>query len=328
MKRRLVAAATLLVLPSSWAWAASPPDTAPPSPGQMVDALHTTFGDHHSRAVHAKGILVEGVFEPAAGAASLSGAELFRTAHVPVLARFSDFTGIPEIPDNAPEANPRGLALKFQLPGDAGMDVVAHSFDGFPAATAGEFRELLLAIAASGPAVAKPTPLDRFLAAHPAAKAFLTTQKPLADSYATLAYFGVNAFAYTDPKGRRLYVRYRFVPVGGESFLSREAAASAGPNYLVDELPRRLAGGPVSFRWYAQIAAADDAVADPSVAWPANRRLVELGVIRLDRMAADPAALDRSTMFDPLRVPPGIAAADPMLGVRHGAYPISFAHRQ
>ena len=37
--------------------------TGKASPGDMVDALHSAFGDHHSRAVHAKGIILEGTFK-------------------------------------------------------------------------------------------------------------------------------------------------------------------------------------------------------------------------------------------------------------------------
>ena len=110
-------------------------------------------------------------------------------------ARFSDFTGIPTIPDNVGEANPRGFAVKFKAPG-GDFDIVTHSFNGFPTKTAGEFRELLLAIPVSGKDAAKPTALDKFLAAHPIAKTFLTSQKS-PESFATSAYFGVNAFKFT-----------------------------------------------------------------------------------------------------------------------------------
>jgi catalase len=44
------------------------PGTAPPptksTPAELVDALHTAFGEHHARAVHTKGIFLEGSFEP------------------------------------------------------------------------------------------------------------------------------------------------------------------------------------------------------------------------------------------------------------------------
>ena len=69
---------------------------------------------------------------------------------MPVLVRFSNFTGIPNIPDNIGDANPRGFALKFTLPDGSTADVVTHSFNGFPAATTEEFRQLLLAISVGG----------------------------------------------------------------------------------------------------------------------------------------------------------------------------------
>jgi catalase len=299
-----------------------------PAPQQMVNALYSAFGDNHARAVHAKGIMATGTFEPSRDAVSLTKAALFSGKPTPVLVRFSNFTGIPDIPDTVGDANPRGLALKFTLPGGQTADVVTHSFNGFPTATTEEFRQLLLAIGASGAGAAKPTALDGFLAAHPIAKTFLTTQKPLAVSYATLSYFGVNAFAFTAADGRTSFVRYRFVPRDGEAFLPAAKRLSEGPNYLQEELPRRLAAGPVVFDWYAQVADAGDVIGDPSVAWPESRRLVKLGTVRLFSLTEDPAAADKAAMFRPLNVPDGIAAADPMLGVRQAAYPLSFQHRQ
>src|SRR5262249_4253678 len=69
-----------------------------------------------------------------------------------------------------------------------------HSYNGFPTATAAEFRDLLLAIAASGPDAPKPTPLEKFFETHPIAKTFLTSEKPAPVSFGTLPYFGVNTF--------------------------------------------------------------------------------------------------------------------------------------
>jgi len=237
-----------------------------PAPQQMVNALYSAFGDNHSRAVHAKGIMAVGTFEPSAEASRLTKASLFSGKSMPVLVRFSDFTGIPTIPDTIGDANPRGFALKFSLPDGSSADVVTHSFNGFPTATTEEFRQLLLAIGASGAGAAKPTQLDAFLGAHPIAKTFLTTQKPPPASYATLSYFGVNAFAFTAADGTKMFVRYRFVPRGGEAFVPASDLSSKGPNYLQEELPQRLAKGPVIFDWYAQVAVAGDVIDDPSIA--------------------------------------------------------------
>jgi catalase len=302
--------------------------TLAPTPRKMVDALYSAFGDNHSRAVHAKGVMAVGTFEPTDEAVGLSKASIFANGIVPVLVRFSDFTGIPNIPDTVGDANPRGFAIKFQLPNGSSADVISHSFNGFPTATAAEFRELLLAIGASGPNAARPTALDTFLGNHPIAKTFLTTQKPAPVSYATLSYFGVNAFQFTDVHNHKRFVRYRFVPVGGEALLTPKRLAAMGPNYLQTELPARLAKFPIAFEWYAQIAEPTDVIGNPSIAWPESRKLVKLGIIRLMGMAPDQKTTDQTTMFAPLNVPPGIAPADPMLEIRQGAYPLSFEHRQ
>jgi catalase len=298
------------------------------TPQETVDALYAAFGDHHSRAVHAKGIILEGTFTPNPAAADLSEAALFSGASVPVTARFSNFTGIPDIPDTIGEASPRGLGLKFKVPNDAEVDVVAHSFDGFPVKTAAELRELLLAIAASGSNAAKPTALDRFLAGHPAAQAFLSSQKPPPVSYATIAYYGVNAFTFSNTRGASVFVRYRLVPKAGEQFLDPASLKTKGPDYLIQEIGERVAKGPVEFDWFAQIAGPGDVIDDPSIAWPESRKLVRLGSIAITSLTADQARADKATLFAPGNLPAGIAAADPMVAIRNAAYLLSYRHRQ
>ena len=298
------------------------------SPAQLVGALHSAFGEHHARAVHAKGVILEGTFTPTSEARNLSRALLFTNASVPVTVRFSSFTGIPDIPDTVGDANPRGFAVKFKLADSAGLDIVTHSFNGFPTATSDEFAQLLRAIGASGPTATKPTALDRFLGSHPIAKTFLTTQKPAPVSFATLAYFGVNSFKFIDSANKSTYVRYRFVPKAGEQFLDALALKSKGPNYLSEEIAMRVARAPLSFDWFAQISASSDVIDDPSIAWPENRKLVKLGTIRVERIAPDAVATDKATLFLPGRVPTGIEAADPMIALRNAAYPISFGARQ
>jgi catalase len=298
------------------------------TPASMVAALHSAFGEHHARAVHAKGVILEGTFTPTSEALTLSSASLFSTGTIPVTIRFSDFTGIPTIPDTSADANPRGLALKFHLRDGSEADVVTHSFNGFPVSNADEFATFLRAVGSSGPNVAKPTPIAQFLDSHPIAKVFLTTQKPPPESYATAAYFGVNSFAFINSSGRRIFVRYRFVPSSGEHYLDAAALAKKGPNYLIDEIGTRVAQSPVRFEWFAQISKEGDAIEDPSISWPEDRRLVRLGTIEIVREATNQVAADKALLFLPGRVPTGIQTADPMLNVRHAAYPISFAGRQ
>lgn len=297
------------------------------TPRQLVDALHTAFGEHHARAVHAKGIILTGEFTPHADAANWTKAFHLQKTKSKVIIRFSDFTGIPNIPDNAGAANPRGLAIKFIMPDGANTDIVGHSFNGFPTPTPDEFRELLLAIGASGPDASKPTALDQFLASHPVAKTFLTTQKTPA-SFATINYYGVNAFKFTNAKGESHYIRYQFIPVSGEQLITPEQADKAGPDYLVTEIKNRIAKHSFEFYLYAEIAADGDKIEDPSIAWPENRKKVLLGVINITKLSSNAADEDKALFFIPNNLPDGIETADPMLDFRAKAYPISVKERQ
>jgi len=292
---------------------------------QLVQDLHAAFGAHHARAVHAKGVILEGRFEPNPEARLLSRAALFGE-DTAVTVRFSNFTGFPDIADNEPGANPRGMAIKFGARSSPILDIVTHNFNGFPTRTADEFGALLRAIGESGADVPAPTPLDKFLAVHPVAKAFLTSQHPAPLSFATTSYFGVNAIFFSDRDGRQRTVRYRFVPAAGEQYF--RPGEVPGQNYLRPEIGNRVANGPVRFDWYAQIGTQDDLADDPSIAWPESRDLVLLGKILITALSSNTPEDDRSLTFLPGLMPDGISPADPMLAARTDAYPVSFQERQ
>jgi len=302
-------------------------ETQKSSPGQLVDALHTAFGNNHSRAVHAKGIILEGKFTPDKSAASITKAAHLQKKSSKVMLRFSNFTGIPTIPDNIGVANPRGLAIKFIMDDGSSSDIVGHSFNGFPTSDSDQFRELLLSIAASSKETFHPNTLEKFLETHPVAKTFLTTQKTPA-SYASINYFGVNSFKFTNRKNETHFIRYQFIADGGEEILTEAQIAQSGPEYLFDEIRHRISKHPVKFRLYAEISEQGDDIANPSIAWPANRKKVLLGVIELTKISSNTPEADKALSFSPNNLPAGIETADPMLDFRSKAYPISVKERQ
>jgi catalase len=319
---------TLLLLMPASAYAQNNANQ-PFTPAQLVDALNAVFGKQtDNRAVHAKGVVLEGKFTPSPEAASLSKAPHLQSTAVRVTVRFSDFAGVPAIPDTDPNASPRGFAVKFHLPDGTDTDLVTHSYNGFPTATAEEFRDLLLALAASGPDAPKPTPLEKFFETHPIAKTFLTAEKPAPVSFGTLPYFGVNAFKLTNAKGDVTYVRFQLQPEAGAQYLTKEQLAAAGPNYLMEEIVKRVGERPVRFKYVAQIAEQGDKLDDPSIAWPDDRKTVELGTIEIDKAVADSDAAQRALLFIENAVPPGIEPEDPMINIRSQAYAISFARRR
>lgn len=293
----------------------------------LVDAMNTVFGKHEGfRANHAKGIVVEGSFTAAPDAAKLSKAALFSGEAIPVTVRFSDATGIPDVPDGSPLAIPQGMAIKFTLPDGSETDMVLNALKFFPVSTGDEFLALLTAIADSPPDAPKPTKVEQFVAAHPnVAAASASTATPA--SYASQEYFGINAFILVNAAGERQAVRYQMLPEKTVHLAPAEAAARA-PDFLVAEFPERLKQGPVVFHLKAQLAAAEDNLIDPAKPWPADRTVVELGTLTLDTAVADSAEAQKALLFLPGQVTDGIEPSDdPMIGIRDGAYAESFARR-
>jgi catalase len=300
-----------------------------PLPVALVNALNKLSDGPHKgfRANHAKGVMVEGTFTPSPSAASFSKAPHFATS-VPVLVRFSDPTGVPTLPDADPHASPHGIAIRFTLPDGSSTDIVSISANAFPVATPEDFLAFLQAAAQSGPDAPKPTPIEKFLGTHPAAMKFVSTPRPAPVSFGTLAFYGVNAFKFTNAKGVSHYARYQIIPVAGEHALSDSEAKKADPNYLMDELPKRVAQGPVKFRLLAQVANEGDPVNDGTVVWPADRKLVSLGTISLTKMVKDQVTAQKLIMFSPLNLQSGIEpSTDPVLLARPAAYGVSFSQR-
>jgi catalase len=299
-------------------------------PEQIVDTLNAIFGKHPGfRSAHAKGIVCEGEFLPAASASGLSKAPHLRGIPVKATVRFSDSTGLPDVPDGATGANPHGLAVRFHLPGGGSTDIVSNAFNGFSVATGEDFLAFLRAVAATGKDAPKPTPLEKFLAAHPKAMKVVTAPKPTPASFATEPYFGVNAFLFTNSEGEARYGRYQFRPEAGSKFLTAEEAAKKPANFLVDELGDRLAEGPAKFRLVVQLAAEGDPVDDATAVWPDDRSTVELGILSVTRRVVDNDAAQKALAFDPLHLVDGIEASDdPLLEVRSAAYAISRRRRK
>ncbi len=295
----------------------------------LVDALNAIFGTHAGyRAVHDKGIICEGTFTPAAAAASLSRAPHFQRDSVPVTFRFSNFAGVPTIPDGDPNASPRGLGIKFHLPGGVDTDIVAHSYNGFPVGTAEEFLGFLQALAASGPTVPKPTPIEAFLGTHPRALAFATTPKPAPVSFATESYYGVHAFRFINREGLSQYARYQIHPAESEAHLGDAEAAQQPMNFLFDELHERLSHGPAELRLVAQLAGAGDRIDDGSISWSDDRPQLELGSIRVIKHIENSEAVQRRLIFDPTRLADGIELSnDPLLLARSAIYSIAYKRR-
>jgi|SRR5579863_847429 len=290
---------------------------------ELLKQFDTVFGLHPGfRPAHAKGALLTGTFTPAPGAAYLTRAPHIQRESTPVTVRFSDSTGIPLIPDNDANANPRGIGIRFHLGERVHTDIIGHSTDGFPTRTGAEFLEFLRALGT-------PSSTQAFLGAHPAALAFVQAPKPAPSSFARESYFGITAMRFTNKDGQSRFGRYRIVPEAGMDHLSDVAVAARGPNFLFDELTERASRGPIAFRVVVQVAASDDIVDDATVHWPEDRLVSDFGRIALTVPVADSGPAQKQIIFDPIPRVDGIdPSEDPLLELRAALYLLSGRRRR
>jgi catalase len=296
----------------------------------LLKQFDTIFGLHPGfRPAHAKGFMLTGTFTSAPEAASLTRAPHITRDTTPVTVRFSNSTGLPLIPDTDPNANPRGLAIRFNLAEHVHTDIVSHSTDGFPTRTGQEFLEFLRAVAATDPSKPSPSPIEIFLGSHPKALEFVQTPKPCPSSFARETYYGVTAMRFINKEGVSRYGRYRITPDAGNDHLDDATTKSKAANFLFDELTERIASGPISFQLLAQVADNDDVTDDATVHWPEERPLVHLGKIVLAGAVPDNAHEQKKIIFDPIPRVDGIEPSDdPLLELRAAIYLLSGRRRR
>ena len=287
---------------------------------EVVDSINDLSGVHPGhRAAHSKGTLLTGTFTPNGTGASLTTASHMDGDPVRVTARFSNGGGDPNIPDYAREG--RGMAVKFYLADGGKTDIVGLSLPCFFVRTPEDFLDFTRA--RKDPERLMPD----WLGAHPEAmagiQAALGAEPPA--SYATTAYNSIHSYRWVDGGGGSRFVRYRWEPEAGEQSLSPEDAKALGRDYLQEEI---VARGESAFRLQVIVATEEDAVDDPTVAWPEERQHVEVGRLLLDgperRRERDGDVL----VMDPTRVTDGIELSDDaILRFRGPAYSVSVERR-
>lgn len=297
-----------------------------------LEAFDKVNGGIHSgyRPAHAKGILLTGVFTPSSEARSLTRAPHIQRNSTPVTVRFSDFAGIPTVPDNDPQgASPRGFAIRFHLAEHVHTDIVGHSVDAFPSRTVEGLLEFLNALTATDPAGPHPNAIEQFLGTHPAALKFVQIPKPIPASFAKESFFAVSAFKFTNANGVSRYGRYRVLPLAGNEYLDEARAAERSANFLFDEIKERIAKAPVQFHIAIQFAESGDTTDDATVRWPEDRPQLRFGEISLKEIAPDNAREQQSIIFDPIPRVDGIeASADPLFEPRANVYLMSGRRRR
>ena len=297
---------------------------------ELVDALTDVHGEHEGfRAVHAKGVCVDGEFTASPEAATFCRAAHMQGDPIRTTVRFSNGSGKPDRHDGARDG--RGMATRFHLPDGGATDIVALTLPAFFVRNPDDFLEFTR-LQRPDPETGRPdfARIEQYVAEHPETQlaiGFQMFEMPPA-SFAQLRFFAIHAFKWIDSGGGERFVRYRWEPRAGVASITEEESRARSRTYLQEELRDRLQQEPIGFDLHVQIAEEEDDPTDPTTPWPDERRSLVAGHLRLTALIENQRDGCESLIFDPTRVTDGIECSDDkILLARPGAYSISYDRR-
>jgi catalase len=317
----LLSATAVSFIPSATAQA--------PGPTQLVDALEGVFGKQAARRSGAKGVCATGFFVGTPDGRTLTNSGIFSGKEIPVIARFSIGGGNPKASDKGKTV--RGLALKFNGPNGETWETANVSAPVFFVNSPENFVKFLEA-RRPDPATGRPDPakVKAFNDSHPDAKPQIEwlAKAPVPASYATVNYWGTNAFEFTTPANKKVMGKWMFEAARGTQGLTDDELKQMPDDFLADELRKRVANGSVAFNFNVQLAETGDLVNDATVPLPANRKIVTAGRVVIDKVEAGAGGACDKITYNPLVLPKGVGpSADPTLAVRPGSYAVSLGRR-
>ena len=294
------------------------------TPDKLVDAFAPPTGAALGhRRNHAKGICFTGLFEANGAGSALSYAQVFTRGQFPALGRFNLGTADPNAPDATVRV--RGMGLRISTPDGQEWRTAMINPPFFPVSTPQAFYELLLASASKD-----PNAMKNFASVHPEIAAFGAWAKsaPWTGSYAEERYNGLNSFVFTDSSGAEHTVRWSLLPASQAVSVSPDDLAKRGADFLEQEITERVRHGPVRWTMVVIVANAGDPTADPSKAWPEDRRTVDVGTLVVQQIQPERDGPCRDINFDPTVLPSGMRTSDdPFPAARSAAYAKSFDRR-
>lgn len=294
------------------------------TPARMADAFAPPGGPALGhRRNHAKGVCFTGTFESNGAAEALSKAQVFAAGKYPVVGRFNLGTADPMEADGS--ARVRGLGIMITTPDGQQWRSAMIDAPVFPVSTPQAFFELLKASGSK-----EPDAMKTFAAAHPEIAAFGGWAKsaPFTSSYAEERYNSLNSFVFTNAGGEKSVVRWSLAPEAAPVTVSADELKQRGPDVLTSEITDRIAKGPARWTLVVTVANPGDPTADPSKAWPDDRRKVEAGKLIVERIEAEPDGPCRDVNFDPTVLPAGVGVSDdPFPAARSAVYAVSFDRR-
>jgi len=245
---------------------------------------------------------------------------MFRPGQYPAIGRFNLATSDIKAADATVRA--RGMGLQITAPGGQVWRMALIDPPFFPVSTPQALYELVRASGSKDPGAMKT-----FATAHPEIAHFgaWAQSAPWTGSYAEEPYNSLNSFVFTSATGAASVVRWSLVPAAQPVPVPPDELAKRAPDFLEQEIAERIKGGPLRWTLVIHVAEAGDPTADPSQAWPQNRRAIEVGTLTVQDIEPEANGPCRDINYDPTVLPMGMGTSDdPFPAARSSAYRRSY----
>jgi len=294
------------------------------TPNRMLRALDAPRGPALGhRRNHAKGICFTGTFDSNGDGAELSKARVFERGQYPVVGRFNIAGPDPHLPD--PMAQMRGLGIRIVTPDGQEWRSAMIDAPVFAAPTPQAFFAFLNAAASTD-----PTAFRQYSTAHPEIITFIdwVRNHPRTESWAETRFNSLDSFVFVSAEGSRYVVRWSLIPWLPPVTIPPTELAKRDPDFLDEDITKRVAVSPQRWELVIVIANPGDPTADPTRAWPTNRRTVNVGTLMAQRIIPEADGPCRDINYDPTVLPSGITTSDdPFPAARSAAYRASYDAR-
>jgi catalase len=291
------------------------------TPEKLVSALAPPGGAALGhRRNHTKGICFTGTFEANGEGSALSAAPMLMQGEYPAIGRFNLASANLGVQDATVRV--RGMGLQIAAHDGQLWRMALIDAPYFPVSTPGDFYALQIASGSKDPAA-----MPQFIAAHPGFAAFAAWAQsaPWTGSYAQQRYNSLDSFVFANASGMRSIVRWSLLPAAAPVAVTPAELAQRGADFLEQEISERIKAGPLQWALVVSVAQAADPTADPSKAWPEDRRAVTVGTLRVRAIEPERDGACRDINYDPTVLPAGMATSDdPFPAARSAAYRRSY----
>lgn len=148
----------------------------------------------------------------------------------------------------------------------------------------------------------------------------------ISKSVANTAYHSIHTFYFQDKKGGQIPARFKFVPLEGVAYLSKDELAKTNDDFLESDFKERVSKKPIAYKMVLILANKNDITNDTTALWSGKHKEIELGTLYVKALASSECNAD---VFMPNMLPSGVGEPkDPLFQTRNDTYSITFGRRQ